>query len=88
VPLDSPPENVKNYAIDIAVYNLAVTSGFRSDSADNELKIKYDKTLDFLKGAATGKYRIPLPGEEGDEAAAPRAGLRVRSKKKMILKDY
>jgi len=88
VPLNSPPENVLNYTIDIAVYNLAVMSGFRSDAADNELKIKYEKALDFLRGVATGKYRIPLPSGGGEETAAPQAGFRVRSKKKMDLGGY
>jgi len=87
VPLTSPPAIIKNYTIDIAVYNLAVMSGFRSDSADNELKVKYDAALNYLRGVATGKYRIPLPSGEG-ETTTPRAGFRVRSMRKMNLRDY
>jgi len=88
VPLNPVPENIKNYVIDIAVYNLAVMSGFRSDAADGELKIKYEKALEFLRGVATGKYRIPLPSEEGEGATAARADFKVKSGQKMDMRAY
>ena len=90
VPLDPPPENIKNYTIDIAVYNMAVVSGFRADSADNELKTKYEKALDFLKGVATGKYRIPISVGNSDEdsRAVPRMGFKVRGGRKMNMDGY
>jgi len=88
VPLRRPPENIKNYTIDIAVYNLAVMSRFREDAADGLLRIKYDKALDFLKGVATGKYRIPLQGVGGDEVSTPSIGYKVGSRDKMKLGGF
>jgi len=88
VPLNPVPNNIQNYTIDIAIYNLAVMSGFRSDAADNELKIKYEKALEFLRGVATGKYRIPLAIDSGEEAATPRAGFQVRGGGKIDLGAY
>ncbi len=89
VPLNLPPKNVKNYVVDIAVYNLAVMSGFRSDSADNELKVKYEKALDFLRGVATGKYKVPVPDDGSEDGvSSPEAGYKVRSRRKMNLEGY
>ena len=89
VPLNPVPENVRNYTVDMAVWNLAVTSGFRDDAADEALKVKYEKALDFLKGVATGKYRVPVAAAGGeDEAAPPTAGIRVKGRKAVNLDGY
>ena len=89
VPLDPAPENVKNYTVDIAVWNLAVTSGFRGDPSDEALKVKYEKAVEFLRGVASGKYRVPVvAGASADEAAPPKAGIKVRGRKAIDLDGY
>ena len=62
VPLAVVPPNIKNYAVDMAVYNFAVAVGMTDDQAAEELREKAKVAREFLRLVGQGKMRIPTGG--------------------------
>ena len=62
VPLALVPPNIKNYAVDLAVYNFAVAVGMTDDQAAEELREKAKTAREFLRLVGQGKMRIPTGG--------------------------
>lgn len=78
VPLQPVPANIKGYAIDLALYNLAVLKGLNKENAADEAVIDKAKIArDFLKQVALGKYRIPVQGSSGGSASDSTRKIKV-----------
>lgn len=86
VPLNPVPNNVKGYATDIALYNLAKAHGIADNAADKALADAADKALKFFQGVASGRYRIPTSGD--GEVSRPAGKVYVKSYSKLNLGGY
>ncbi len=86
VPLNPVPDNVKNYAADIALYNLVKAHGIADNAADKALADAADKALKFFQGVAAGKFRIPTAGT--DEVSQPAGKVYVKADSKLDLGGY
>lgn len=69
VPLALVPPNIKNYAVDLAVYNFAVAIGMTDDQAAEELREKAKVAREFLRLVGQGKMRIPSGGTSSSDTA-------------------
>ncbi|WFU52309.1 DUF1320 domain-containing protein [Bradyrhizobium pachyrhizi] len=59
IPLVPTPGVVKNCAIDISVYKIALGRGGRTD----EMRVRYEDALALLEKISTGKVGLGLPPE-------------------------
>lgn len=62
IPVVPTPGVVKNCAIDIAVYKIALGRGGRTD----EMRVRYEDALALLEKISTGKVGLGLPPETVD----------------------
>lgn len=62
IPVVPTPGVVKNCAIDIAVYKIALGRGSRTD----EMRLRYEDALALLEKISTGKVGLGLPPETTD----------------------
>lgn len=68
IPVVPAPGVVKNCAIDIAVYKIALGRGGRTD----EMRVRYEDALALLEKISTGKVGLGLPPTTGtDENGDP-----------------
>jgi phage gp36-like protein len=68
IPVIPTPGVVKNCAIDIAVYKIALGRGGRTD----EMRVRYEDALALLEKISTGKVGLGLPPTTGtDENGDP-----------------
>jgi phage gp36-like protein len=68
IPVVPTPGVVKNCAIDIAVYKIALGRGGRTD----EMRVRYEDALALLEKISTGKVGLGLPPTTGtDENGDP-----------------
>lgn len=74
VPLVAVPPNIKNYAVDLAVYNFAVAIGMTDDQAAGELREKAKVAREFLRLVGQGKMRIPTGGANSGDTAGELVG--------------
>lgn len=63
VPLTSTPGVIRNCAIDIAVYKIALSRGTRTD----EMRLRYEDALAILDKISAGKIGLGLPTTTGDD---------------------
>jgi phage gp36-like protein len=89
VPIAGPPENLKNYCIDIASANLIISAGVLSNDPGGEAIVnKADKARQFLSKVAEGKYKIPGYIEGSAEVSQPPGGVKVSSNPRLDLKGF
>ena len=67
-PLAFVPPNIKNYAVDLAVYNFAAAIGMTDDQAAEELREKAKIARDFLRLVGQRKLSIPTGGTDSSGA--------------------
>lgn len=63
VPVNPVPGVVRNCAIDIAVYKMALGRGGRTD----EMRVRYEDALALLEKISTGKVGLGLPPSTGTD---------------------
>lgn len=84
VPLINPPEIIKNYAKDIAFYNLLTISGIGEQDWDKTLLDRTKKAYAYLGKIAEGKYIIPQYTQEGEKTQS-KSQIKYRSIQKLDL---
>jgi phage gp36-like protein len=88
VPIAGPPENLKNYCIDIASANLIISAGvLQNDPGGEAIVKKADVARQFLSRVAEGKYKIPDYVKE-DEVSHPPGGVKVASSERLDLRGF
>lgn len=67
LPLTNPPQILKQLAIDIVVYRLALFPVQRTE----EMRTRYEDAIKFLKELADGKAALPVAPVDADEDGNP-----------------
>jgi phage gp36-like protein len=80
VPVSPTPGVVKNCAIDIAVYKIALGRAQRSD----EMRIRYEDALALLERISTGKVGLGLPPVDSDGDGIPDKDPNAKRKGRII----
>jgi len=89
VPLSGPPENLRNYCVDLAVANLVISAGVLENDPGGKAVI--DKAKDarhFLEKVAEGKFKIPGYVLGDEKGSSPPGGVLVSSMKRMDLTGF
>lgn len=89
VPLSGPPENLRNYCVDLAVSNLVISAGVLENDPGGKAVIEKAKDArHFLEKVAEGKFKIPGYMLGDDKVSAPPGGVNVSSMRRMDLSGY
>jgi len=89
VPLSVIPDNVRDYAVSVSLYNLAVVRGITEEASDKELIEKKKAAIRFFEGVATGKFRIPTGQGSGEESPTrPTGKFKVLTGTKMNMNGF
>jgi len=88
VPLSGPPENLRNYCVDIAAENLVISAGvLENDPGGKAVIDKAKNARQFFTKVAEGKFIIPGYANS-KEVSAPPGGVLVSSMPQMDFKGY
>jgi phage gp36-like protein len=88
VPLSGPPENLRNYCVDIAAENLVISAGvLENDPGGKAVIDKAKNARQFFTKVAEGKFIIPGYANS-KEVSSPPGGVLVSTMPQMDLKGY
>ena len=89
VPIDPVPQNVKGYAVDLAVYSLLKSKGISESESDKVIVAAAKDATAFLEKVGVGRLRIPVPTNDEPNEAKPRnANVRVAALPALDLTGY
>ncbi len=89
VPLSPVPDHIKDHAVSIALYNLAVVRGITDAPSDKELAAKKAAAIRFLEGVAIGKFQIPTAAEGTDQKSTrPGKKFHIKTGRKMDVRGF
>lgn len=88
-PIEKVPDNIKKYAVDIAIYNLLSQVGLNPTSenkADEQIIKRYENAINYLNKVAEGKIDLPLPPlDDGSPAGFSGGNIKTVTHKKLDL---
>lgn len=82
LPLANVPGIVKSLAVDLALYFLASRKGIREGTPEENLRVKYEDAVRYLRDIQAGKADIGIPNDEG--VSTPSTGATVSAPAKIF----
>ncbi|MGL4986985.1 MAG: phage protein Gp36 family protein [Treponemataceae bacterium] len=79
VPIESPPVIIKSICVDLVILKLLTSAGINQDEFDKLLGKRIDKSYEFLKNIASGKFLLPQE-KETSQASLRSVQFRTTSK--------
>lgn len=89
VPLEPVPDNIKIFAVNIALAELLIDAGINNDSdADKAIVKRKEEALKFLEKVAAGTFNLPIPANPGEATKPVDNFIAYKSKPKLDLKGF